>query len=415
MIHRSGTVRRHKAATPRVSDAPFPHGSIPMLRLVAVIRTTVAATALSVTAGLVTALHAQGGTGTVKGTVQTAFGLPIVGAQVRLVVPQRGPAPAVESDDNGTFTATKVPAGAMWLVARRIGYRPDSVRVTVAANAQATATVQLERIAVELTTVEILGRRDVTGHLAGFYRRQGFGNGRFFTSADLERRNSARLSDVFRTIPGLRIETRGFQNSVRMRGSRCAPLVWLDGQPLYAGEIDLDAFDARSFDGVEVYSGAASVPVEFQGNQRMSSACGTIILWSKRGELRERKRKKDEPTPTARIAAMLDSGKAFIVADVDAAARPDSFNLIRPIYPDSLFEAQSPGRVLAEFVVSTRGEAVMETFSAVTTTHRLFVEPVRRAIREQRFTPALKLGMPVPQVMQLPFEFVPDSTARRRK
>jgi outer membrane biosynthesis protein TonB len=147
----------------------------------------------------------------------------------------------------------------------------------------------------------------------------------------------------------------------------------------------------------------------------MSSACGTIILWSKRGELREKKRKKDEPTPTERITALLEGGSAFVVTDVDLAASPDSFNLVRPIYPDSLFEAQTPGRVLAEFIVSPSGEAVMETFSAVTTTHRLFVEPVRRAVRDQRFTPALKRGKPVQQVMQLPFEFVPDSTARRRK
>jgi Carboxypeptidase regulatory-like domain/TonB-dependent Receptor Plug Domain/Gram-negative bacterial TonB protein C-terminal len=383
-----------------------------MPRPVATFRATVAAAALL----WGTALPAQSlATGTVKGVVKSSLGLPIGGAQMRLVIPQGGNTPVVESDDNGTFTAAKVPVGSVWLVARRIGYRPDSVLVAVVAEQQVEATVQLERIAVELSTVRVLGRRDVVGHLAGFYRRMGYGNGRFFTAADLERRNAVHMTDVFRMIPGLRIETRGFQNSVRMRGSRCAPLVWLDGQPLYAGEIDLDAFDPKSFDGIEVYSGAASVPVEFQGNQRMSSACGTIILWSKRGELRERKRKKDEPTPAARIAELLETGKAYIVNDVDASAKPDSFNLIRPIYPDSLFEAQTPGRVLAEFVVSPSGEAIMDTFSAVTTTNRLFVEPVRRAVREQRFTPATKQGKMVQQVMQLPFEFVPDSTARRRK
>jgi hypothetical protein len=42
------------------------------------------------------------------------------------------------------------------------------------------------------------------------------------------------------------------------------------------------------------------------------------------------------------------------------------------------------------------------------------VEPVRRAVRDQRFMPALRKGRPVAQVLQLPFDFVPDSTARRR-
>ena len=354
-------------------------------------------------------------TGTLKGTVRNAAGVPIGGAQLRVQF-RPGVAPArAESDDNGDFTLLKVPIGTAWLVARRIGFRPDSVSVTIGTEAAVNATVRLERIAVELATVRVLGRRDLTGHLSGFYQRMEYGNGRFFTASDLDRRNTTRLTDVLRLVPGLRIETRGFTNSVRMRGSRCAPLVWLDNQPLYAGEIDLDNFDARSFDGVEVYSGASSVPVEFQGNQRMSSACGTIVLWSKRGELRERKRKKDEPTPATRIAAMLEEGAAFVVGDVDAGARPDSLLLVRPVYPDSLFDAQVPGRVIAEFVVTTTGEANMDTFSAVTTTNRLFVEPVRRAVRDQRFVPAVKRGQIVQQVLQLPFEFVPDSTARRKR
>lgn len=354
-------------------------------------------------------------TGTVRGTVSTTFGVPIGGATLRLSLPNRGSTTSVESDDDGAFTAIGVPQGTAWLVARRIGYRPDSVPVTVTAGETAQTTVKLERIAVELDRVQILGRRDVTGPMAGFYKRMGQGAGRFFTAEDVERRNASRMTDVLRMVPGLRIESRGFQSTVRMRGSRCAPLVWLDAQPLFAAEIDLDAFDPRTFEGMEVYSGAASVPVEFQGNQRMSSACGTIVLWSKRGEMRERKRKKDEPSPVMRIAQMLDKGEVYVATDVDAVARPDSFNLVKPMYPDSMFNAQAPGRVLAEFVVQANGEPNMDTFSAVTATNRLFVEPVRRAVREQRFMPALRKGKPVPQVLQLPFDFVPDSTARRRR
>lgn len=354
-------------------------------------------------------------TGSVRGSVTTTFGLPIGGAYVRLSLAGRGTTTSVESDEDGMFNAVGVPAGTAWLVARRIGYRPDSVRVTVNDGETVESRVQLERIAVELDRVQVIGRRDVTGPMAGFYKRMGQGSGRFFTASDIDKRNASRMSDMFRLVPGMRIETRGFQNTVRMRGSRCAPLVWLDAQPLFAAEVDLDAFDPRSFEGMEIYSGAASVPVEFQGNQRMSSACGTIVLWSKRGETRERKRKKDEPTPTMRIAQMLDKGEAFVATDVDVVTRPDSFNLVKPLYPDSLFDAQAPGRVIAEFVVSVKGEPDMDTFSAVTTTHRLFVEPVRRAVREQRFLPALRRGRPVPQVLQLPFDFVPDSTARRRR
>ena len=409
MIHRSPPARPHKSAP---LSAPPMRMNRSMYRLVPA-WSMIALSGLGATGAR--AQSAGAATGTVRGTVNTTLGLPIGGAQVRLRIQGRGTTTSVESDDNGTFTAAEVPLGSAWLVARRIGYRPDSVAVDVTAGEPARATVQLERIAVELSTVQVVGRREVNGPMAGFYRRMGYGSGRFFTASDLASRNAARMTDVFRMVPGMRIESRGLQNAVRIRGSRCAPLVWLDAQPLYAGEVDLDAFDPRTFEGIEIYSGAASVPVEFQGNQRMSSACGTIVLWSKRGELRERKRKKDEPSPAMRIAQMIEAGDAYVASDVDASARPDSVNLIRPIYPDSLFDAQAPGRVLAEFVVSVTGEANMDTFSAVTTTNRLFVEPVRRAVREQRFAPAVRKGRIVQQVMQLPFEFVPDSTARRRK
>ncbi|MCE2899991.1 MAG: carboxypeptidase regulatory-like domain-containing protein [Gemmatimonas sp.] len=354
-------------------------------------------------------------TGSVRGTISARGGPALGGAQLRIRVGTFTSAVTTESDDEGAFSFGRVPVGDAWLLARRIGYRPDSIRVRVAQGEPTTATLSLERLAVELSTVNIVGRREVSGPMAGFYSRMANGGGRFFTFADLDRRNAMHMTDVFRMVPGMRIETRGMQNTVRIRGSRCAPLVWLDNQPLYAGEVDLDAFDPRSFEGIEIYSGAASVPVEFQGNQRMSSACGTIVLWSRRGELRPKKRKKDEPTPTMRIAALIEEGKAFVHGEVDAGARPDSAALVRPVYPDSLFEAQTGGQVLAEFVVGTNGEADMDTFSAVTTTHRELVEPVRRAVREQRFTPAVRAGRVVPQVVQLPFRFIPDSTARRRR
>ncbi|WP_411278733.1 TonB-dependent receptor plug domain-containing protein [Gemmatimonas sp.] len=350
-------------------------------------------------------------TGTVKGSVVTVARIPLVGAQIRF-----GSATDVaESDDAGQFIAARVGAGAMWVRVRRIGYRPESLLVTVLAGQSIEPTVVMTQIAQSIAAVKVVGRRDITGPMAGFYKRLQGGGGRYFTQADIERRNPSNMTDLLRTVPGVRIETRGFENKVRVRGSRCSPLVWLDGQGLFAAEFDLDALDPRTFEGIEVYSGPASVPMEFQGNQRMSSSCGTIVLWSRRGEFREKKAKKGDLTPAARIAQLLEESTIFTAADVDAGARVDSSTIVRPFYPDSLFDAQVAGELIAEFVVGTNGSAVMETFNAMTTTHRSLVEPVRRAVREQRFVPAMRKGRVVQQVMQLPFTFVPDSTARRRR
>lgn len=354
---------------------------------------------------------AAAGTGIVKGTVVTDQRVPVGGAQIRF----GSVAGVAESDESGQFSASRITPGRLWLRVRRIGYRPESLLVVIGADQVVDTTVVMTPIARSLAAVKVLGRRDMSGPMAGFYKRMQTGSGRFFTAADISRRQPNQMTDLLRTVPGIRIETRGFDNRVRIRGNRCAPLVWLDGQALFAGEFDLDSVDPNSFEGIEVYNGPAAVPVEFLGNQRVSSSCGTILLWSRRGELREKKRKAGEPTPAARIAQLIEELQVFTAADVEVAARVDSTAIVRPVYPDSLFDALVPGDLLAEFVVGTDGEAVIETFNAITASHRSLIEPVRRAVREQRFMPALRQGKAVQQVMQLPFTFVPDSSARRRR
>jgi hypothetical protein len=354
-------------------------------------------------------LVAQQSFSVVRVAVRSTAGLALGGAQVR------SDTTVVESDDAGLGILPRVAPGGSWIRVRRIGYRPESLFVQTVAGKSLDTTVILARVAVDLAPITVVGRRELRGPMAGFYNRKATGSGRFITSDDIARRNPTNFTDLLRSVPGFRVETRGFTNTVRVRGSRCAPLVWLDGQGLFAAEIDLDAFDPRTFAGIEIYSGSASVPVEFQGNQRMSSGCGTLVLWSRTGEPRGPKQKKDAQTPASLIAQWIDQGKAFAAADVDRLAILDSAKVVRPIYPDSLFNAQAPGRVLTEFVVGTNGEMIAESFSAITTTHRSLVEPTRAALRDQRFIPAQRKGQPVQQVMQLPFDFIPDSTARRKR
>ena len=287
--------------------------------------------------------HAQSGSsesGAVRLQVRSAGGIPLVGAQLRLVATD----PWIESDERGLFAVARVPAGNAWLRVRRIGYRPDSMLIVTSSSKTLDTMITMERVAVDLAPVTVLGRRNIQGPMAGFYRRQATGSGRFFTRAEIERRAPYNLTDLLRGIPGVRINSRLQSNSVRIRGSRCNPLVWLDGQGLFATDIDLDALDPMSFDGVEVYS-TASVPVEFQGNQRASSSCGTILLWTRQGEARKAsapKRKNGEPSPAAKIAMLLDEQRVFTAADVDSVARIDSQLVVRPgagVEPGVLLEA----------------------------------------------------------------------------
>ncbi len=382
------------------------------------------ATGALATGGLATRAHAQSastaaatpqpsGAGQVRLLVKSADGMPLVGAQVRVA----GGTALFESDERGMLTMSRLPAAATWLRVRRIGYRPDSVQVTPQDRQPIDVTIALERVAVDLAAVRVMGRREIQGPMAGFYKRRATGSGRFFTHAEIDKRNPALMTDLLRGIPGVRIDSRLQGNDVRIRGSRCAPLVWLDGQGLFASDIDLDGLDPLTFEGIEIYS-TASVPVEFLGGQRASSSCGTIVLWTRLGEARPRRtptRSRGELSPAAQVAAMLEQLKIFTADDVDVVAHVDSLNLVRPVYPDALFDEQVPGRLLAEFIVGIDGTVIIETFSAVTTTHAELVDPVRRALSTQRFMPAIRQGKAVQQVVQLPFVFVPDSTSKRRR
>ena len=370
----------------------------------------VAAIVSCLTASASEAQEGAVGTGGVKGTVRDSSGTPVEGAQISVT----GAAMRGESGAGGEFQLAKATAGPLTIHARRIGFAPDSVRVNVLAGQSIPADITLRRLAIELRPVVILGRKEITGRMAGFYQRQSRGHGHFITREQVEKRNPSNMTDLFRMIPGARVETRGFNNSVRFRGQRCAPLTWLDGSPLYAGEFDLDSVDPRSFEGIEIYSGAASVPAEFQGGRNLSSACGTIILWSRQGELKPKKRKKGDLSPAAEIAQLVQQFSVFTADQVDRPAHVDSTQLTRPIYPDSLYQNMVPGRVLAEFVVDAKGDVNLDTFNVVNATHPAFVEAVRYSLRNQQFVPAVRKGITVQQVVQLPFTFVPDSSARRR-
>ena len=347
----------------------------------------------------------------VRGVIRNTGGLPLEGVQVTVA----GLPAAATSNERGEFTLTVSPTGPAVVRIRRLGFRPDSAYVTFASGKPPEVKFTMQRIAVDLAPVTVVGRRELTGAMAGFYKRRASSSGRFFTREDIEKRNASRMSDLLRMVPSLRVVPRGMQNSVRIRGSRCAPLVWLDGVPLSAMEFDLDSMDPSTYEGIELYSGPASVPVEFQGNKQASSSCGTIVLWSKRGSLRNGRIATRDNAAAEKVAAMVERNAVFLEEQVDTKARLDSALIVRPIYPDAMFDGGVPGQVLAEFVVGATGEVLLETFSVVIASDRAFVEPVRRAVKDQRFMPAMRGGIAVRQVMQLPFSFIPDSTARRKR
>jgi TonB-dependent receptor-like protein/carboxypeptidase family protein/TonB-like protein len=343
-------------------------------------------------------------------SVRDSLGRSIAGAELTVDgTPVRG-----VTDERGELRFNAVRGGPATLRIRRLGFRPTSLDVMVDQRVPVTTVVTLSPIAQRLAPIIVKGSNAYTGRMAGFYQRRDLGIGHFVSREKLEHDNPGQLTDVFRRLPGVQItSTRFIRNAIRFRGNggSCWPLVWLDGAPLPTAEFDLDFLAPSSIEGIEVYSGISQVPPQFMGARGMGS-CGVIVVWSREGERREKKRKK--PVTATELADMVASLKVYTPDQVDVPARSDSLSRPQPLYPETLLFTGVPGQVLAEFVVDTLGHVELDTFGVISSTNPKFTQAVQRALPDWAYAPAMLNGKRVRQLVQQPFNFVVDSALMRR-
>ena len=343
----------------------------------------------------------------VIGVVRAADGTPLVGAEVLLTPKLTGPGLTMGrktfTDDSGTFRIPSIPEGTATIAVRRIGFRPISIETPVPA--PVALAFALEPAATQLSKVVVQDRRNrYEGPLAHFNRRRDLGFGRFITRDDIDKRNALRTTDLLRSLPGVMVSPgRTGITQVRLRQNNCPPFVWLDGSPALAGYLDVDSFDPSTLAGIEVYSGVGTVPVELRG-PRGEERCGVIALWSMVAEPRPR-RSKAKPVTADQLAALVESATVYTADQVDQPAQPDPEEPLAPYYPDSLKSAKISGHVVLEFVVDTAGNVETETIGVVLSTHPRFAESARNAVWRAAFTPAVRQGRRVRQLVQIPVQF----------
>ena len=354
-----------------------------------------AAIASCFTTALASAAPPQGAA-TVTGTVSDSAGSPIAGAEVAAL----GTALRTRTGDRGEYALTGVAPGEALLEAKRLGFRPETVRVAVVeAGASAHFTLRLAPTMLETVSVRA-GRRRIEGRLAGYYERlQSRAIGYFITRDDIERGNPRQLTDVLRRAPGVDIVRGG---RVRLRGRGCAPLVWIDGVAMPAGEVDINSFAPNSIEGIELYMSASGAPARYQGTGD-ESRCGTVLLWS-RGLDTERRR---APVVAAadQMEALHAAGEIFAPGEVDSEARPIDPDLSALVYPPDLYSAGLGGVVIAEFVVDTAGRMEADHFAVVSSPHVLMSRAVYEALGGAVFVPGRRAGRPVRQIVQMRFRF----------
>ncbi len=369
--------------------------------------TLLALPVLAVTARLARAQSPGDSIVPVTGFVRGADGLGIANAEVSITPKSTPGAPItlgrrIFTDDSGSFKLTGVPSGAATIVVRRIGYTPITLETPLPP--PVPLAFQLQATAQTLRAVVVEERRRVyEGWLADFNRRRDMGFGRYITRSQIDARNATRASDLVRMIPGVQVSNSMRGTSLSIRGSRCQPLMWIDGSPAYAGPVDIDVFQPNSLDGIEIYSGPATVPVELRG-PRGEERCGVIAIWSRMPERRP-KQSKRKPVTADELNKLIASATVYTAEQVDRAVQVDSGVPVEPFYPDSMKATRTPGSAIVEFVVDPEGRVETETVSVVVASHPQFGRAARDAVWSARFVPAVLGGRPVRQVVQLPIEF----------
>ncbi len=231
---------------------------------------------------LSTAVSAQQLVGAVAGVVRDSTGKPIAGVEVLL--PARRS--SARSDSAGAYRLAGLQAGKTTLSFRRFGFEPQTVPATITAGATVTMNVVMGVLVQELPGMLVLEREErARKALQDFYHRRESMTGFFLTRDEIEKRNPLNMSDMLRLMPGATlIASSGGQSVLRfarstLPGRDCPPQYYIDG--IMAAGFNIDDIEPEDVEGVEVYTGAARIPPQFNNSRIGTSICGVVVLWTR--------------------------------------------------------------------------------------------------------------------------------------
>lgn len=212
------------------------------------------------------------GIGQLQGSVRRKGGPPVGGARVAV----RGSGLEFTTGEDGTFRLSALPLGTFTLETRAVGFAPHEEPIDILANTTPIASVALDRLTM-LDTVKIKARYRAVG-LEAFEKRRRSGFGRYLGPDDIEKRNAFRLSDLFVTMPSVRVVNASDGDQILMRGNGfqryCTPTFFIDGMRTFGGTEFVMASSVRA---IEVYT-SSTAPVEFTD----LNGCGSIVVWTGR-------------------------------------------------------------------------------------------------------------------------------------
>ena len=194
------------------------------------------------------------------------------------------------SDSSGMAMVEGVSPGSVVIRVRLIGSKQNIFLVRVADGDNAfTITVDGGTTLDEVKVTE--NRSSVARHADFDTRLMHRDANTAITQAQIDKRNPITLSQMLRSVPGLRIaDSLGNTIAVSSRGTKtdrnlvpqpCVMRIMVDGvvMPAYA---NIDAIAPKETYGIEVFNGPSRIPLAL-GGVRTDSYCGIIAIWTRGG------------------------------------------------------------------------------------------------------------------------------------
>jgi hypothetical protein len=224
----------------------------------------------------------------VFGVVRNAQGVPIQGAEVWI----DGTDHRVVSNDSGEYRIDGVPSGKSKVMVRRIGFHPDSKRLTLAPGDTKQVKFVLDGMLEELDAVLVTAREGSNGRMQEFWARRMVGLGVFITRSEIERLRPGQTADLFRSVLGIRIISRpegtrlvsgrsGISASPRgnsAASNACAMQYYVDGIFMTPGTFSVDEIVPVQLEAIEVFRGPSEIPARFRQGD---TGCGLVVIWTR--------------------------------------------------------------------------------------------------------------------------------------
>lgn len=234
-------------------------------------------------------------TGVIAGTVVDTAGRPIAGVDVVASAEHA----RTKTDSAGRFEIRDLESGQYAVRVRRIGYLPERMTADIDKGGKADLKIELKPRPAFLDSVFVVAQSGLCPERSyvGFICRRRKGKGVYLTDDDIFDKNAREIGDVFRGVPGFRIEMRPspwgqLPVPLSTKANLCLNAL-VNGMP--AASTNPIPRYADEMVAVEIYASPADAPPEYQryvwgrqGRQTQSfndhggngDRCSLVVYWT---------------------------------------------------------------------------------------------------------------------------------------